>query len=82
MNLRAKIDVLIIIGFLIETITGIGLYFSASGKLAKLGAKSLFGMNKFFMTSIHTYVGFILVVLIIIHLLLGWKQFNAFLKSK
>ena len=62
---RGIVSLIPIVIFVIETITGIGLYLAPAGGIAKKT-----GM----MENLHTYAGFAMVAIIIIHLLLNYKM--------
>ncbi len=62
---RGIVSLLLVVIFIIETITGIGLYLAPSGRITRET-----GM----METLHTYAGFAMVAIIIIHLLLNYKM--------
>ncbi len=78
---RAITSTLLIITFIIVTITGIGLYKSLQGWLAKTTNWTFLGMDKEKLETLHTNTGFFMAALIIIHLALNYKMYLAELKT-
>ena len=77
MKIRAIVSTLLIIIFLIVSLTGIGLYLSPNGKIARETGWNLFGFSKFKLENLHTVMGFAMVALILIHLGLNYKLYFA-----
>ncbi|MEA3344116.1 MAG: DUF4405 domain-containing protein [Patescibacteria group bacterium] len=74
-KIRAILSSLLLITFVVVFFTGIGLYSSPSGKIAKEVNWDFFGFDKWQLENIHTLFGFIVSVLIIIHLFINYKLF-------
>jgi len=72
---RAILSSLILIIFIIVLFTGIGLYFSPSGRIAKEISWNFLGFGKWQLENLHTLSGFIMSVLVIIHLFINSKMF-------
>jgi len=63
-RIKAILSLLLLIIFIIVLFTGIGLYFSPSGRIAKEISWNFLGFD-----------GFIMSALVIIHLLINYKMF-------
>jgi len=72
-KIRAILSLLLIITFVIVTFTGIGLYLSPSGRIARETSWGLFGLGRWQLENMHTILGFIMSALIIIHLAVNYK---------
>jgi hypothetical protein len=70
-KIRAIISSLLLVTFIIVLFTGIGLYFSPSGRIAKEINWNFLGFTKWQLENLHTVSGFIMSALIIIHLLIN-----------
>ena len=79
-SMKVIISSLLILCLIIVTITGIGLYLAPSGRFATETNWSFIGINKIKLEKIHTMLGFIMSILIIIHLFLNYKLFLAELR--
>jgi len=79
-KIRAILSSLLLITFIIVLFTGIGLYFSPSGKIAKEISWTFLGFNKWQLENLHTRSGFFMSALIIIHLFINYKMFLGELK--
>ena len=80
MGLRSKVIVtisLIVFGAF-QAISGIVLYFSPKGRWS--GEHLILGLPKHTWSEYHTYVGFLLIALVLIHLTLNWRWFMGELK--
>ncbi len=71
---RAIISLLLFITFIIVLFTGIGLYVAPPGWFVKTNGWSFFGFSKDFLETVHTYVGFVMSGLIVIHIFLNFKM--------
>ncbi len=80
-KIRAILSSLLLITFIIVLFTGIGLYFSPSGKAAREINWSFLGFDKWQLENLHTLSGFIMSALIIIHLLINYKLFLNEIKT-
>jgi len=81
-NMRAMVSFLITISFIIVLITGIGLYVSPSGRIAREAHWNLIGINKWRIESLHDVFGYFLAFLVILHLYFNWKIFLSYLRKK
>jgi len=78
---RGTIDLLLMILFGVLAVTGIGLYLAPSGRIAEAIHWTFMGMDKDTLTLVHTYIGFVTIGLIIIHLIIGFNSMWVMLKS-
>ncbi len=74
-KLRGITSLLLMTSFIIESITGIGLYLAPSGRIANTTNWTFIGINKFKLENLHTIWGFIMIGLITLHLILNYKLF-------
>ena len=79
--LRGVVDLLLLIVFVGIAVTGIGLYLAPSGRIAESIGWTFLGMNKEALTNVHTYLGFIMIGLVGVHLAVGFKSMLVMLKS-
>ncbi len=80
MGLGSKVIVtvsLIVLG-IFQAISGIVLYFAPKGRWSS--EHVILGLTKHTWSEYHTYVGFLLIGLAIIHLYLNWRWFMGELK--
>ncbi|NPA22560.1 MAG: DUF4405 domain-containing protein [Candidatus Micrarchaeota archaeon] len=67
---RYVVATLLILLFVVVSVSGIILYILPSGP------GDFFGIDKDFITNMHTYAGFVMVVLIAYHLYLNWPMYK------
>ncbi|WP_297065098.1 translation initiation factor IF-2 N-terminal domain-containing protein [Thermococcus sp.] len=79
--LRGVVDLLLLIVFVGMAVTGIGLYLAPSGRIADSIGWTFFGMDKDTLTNVHTYLGFIMIGLVGVHLAVGFRSMLVMLKS-
>ncbi|NJE55125.1 translation initiation factor IF-2 N-terminal domain-containing protein [Thermococcus sp. 21S9] len=79
--LRGVVDLLLLIVFVAIAITGIGLYLAPSGRIADSIGWTFLGMDKDTLTNVHTYLGFVMIGLVAVHLAVGFKSMWVMLKS-
>lgn len=80
-NLRAIIDLLLMMGFAVILFTGIGLYMSPSGKVARETGWMWFGMDKEMLEDVHTYFGFSMVLIGAVHIALNYRVMYFLLRN-
>ncbi len=78
---RSIIDLLLTVTFVVLAITGIGLYLAPSGRIANSLNWTFLGLDKETLTLIHTYFGFIMIGLVAVHLIIGFRSMLVMLKS-
>jgi len=74
-KVRVILSSLLLITFIVVLFTGIGLYFSPSGMIAKEVSWNFLGLDKWQLENLHTVFGFAMAVLVITHLLVNYKMF-------
>ncbi|WP_297465184.1 translation initiation factor IF-2 N-terminal domain-containing protein [Thermococcus sp.] len=79
--LRGVVDLLLLIVFVGIAVTGIGLYLAPSGRIAESIGWTFLGMDKEALTNVHTYLGFIMIGLVGVHLVVGFRSMLVMLKS-
>jgi hypothetical protein len=79
--IKTAVDVLLVFGLMAMVVTGMGLYFAPSGKIAKATNWTWLGLDKHTLGEVHTYFGFSMVIIGLIHLTLNWKPLASLLKS-
>ncbi|AFK21700.1 DUF4405 domain-containing protein [Pyrococcus sp. ST04] len=79
--LRGLIDLLLTITFIIIAISGIALYLAPSGRIAETINWTFLGLTKETWENVHTYIGFVMIGLVALHLLIGFKSMITMLKS-
>ncbi len=80
-NLRAIIDLLLVVGFAVILLTGIGLYMAPSGKVARETGWVWLGMDKEILEDVHTYFGFSMVLIGTLHIALNYKAMYFLLRN-
>ncbi len=80
-KIRAILSSSLLITFIVTLFTGLGLYLSPSGRIAREINWSFLGFDKLQLENIHTLFGFIMSGLIIIHLFINYKIFLSEIKS-
>ncbi len=80
-KIRAILSSLLIIVFIVVVFTGIGLYLSPSGRIAKEMSWTFLGFDKWQLENLHTLSGFLMFGMIIIHLLINHKMFLGEIKA-
>ena len=81
-NWRAWTTFVVIVSFIVDTISGIILYISPPGRVANWTNWSIWGLDKGDWEAIHTIFGYILLIIVGIHLFYNWKMFMSFIWSK
>jgi len=80
LKVKAIISSLLLLIFIIVTITGVGLWLAADLTPAELKDWTFLGMHRKQLATMHTRFGFAMVGLIIIHLFSNWRMFMTELK--
>ena len=81
-NWRGWTTFVTIISFIVDTISGIILYIAPHGRVANWTNWEIWGLNKDEWAAIHTIFGYILLIIVGIHLYYNWKVFMNFIWSK
>ncbi|WP_297127003.1 DUF4405 domain-containing protein [Thermococcus sp.] len=78
---RGIVDLILTIVFVLVAVSGIALYLAPSGKVAELLGWTFLGVTRATWEAVHTYLGFIMIGLVAIHLILGFNSMIVMLKS-
>ncbi|NJE47254.1 DUF4405 domain-containing protein [Thermococcus sp. GR7] len=78
--LRGIIDLALTIVFAIIALSGIALYLAPSGRIANTVGWTFLGLDKDTWTNIHTYLGFVMIGLVAVHLIIGFKSMITMLR--
>lgn len=81
-NWRGWTTFVVTISFIVDTVSGIILYIAPPGRIANWTNWSVWGLNKEAWGAIHTIFGYILLIIVAIHLYFNWKIFLNFIWSK
>lgn len=81
-NWRGLATFLLILGMLVEIISGVILYITPPGRFANWNNWTLWGLNKGEWVAIHTIFGYLLLLIIIMHLYFNWRVIVHFFWSK
>ena len=74
-KVRAIVSSSLIISFIIESLTGIGLHLAPSGRIVNETNWHFLMWSKKQLEMLHTVVGFIMLALVIIHFIINYKMF-------
>ncbi|UCG65488.1 MAG: DUF4405 domain-containing protein [Deltaproteobacteria bacterium] len=81
-NWRGWTTFVVTISFVVDTISGIILYVSPPGRIANWTNWTIWGLNKEEWGAIHTLFGYLLLIIVGVHLYYNWKIFMNFIWSK
>ena len=70
------------ISFIVDTLSGIILYIAPPGRVANWSNWKIWGLSKGEWGAIHTIFGYVLLIIVGIHLYYNWKMFWNFVWSK
>jgi len=70
------------ISFVVDTISGIILYIAPPGRIANWTNWRIWGLDKEDWGAIHTIFGYVLLIIVALHLYYNWKVFTNFIWSK
>ncbi len=81
-NWRGWTTFVVIISFIVDTVSGIILYIAPPGRIANWTLWTVWGLSKEAWAAIHTIFGYVLLIIVAIHLYYNWKIFLNFIWSK
>ena len=81
-NWKGWTTFVVTISFVVDTISGIILYVAPPGRIANWTNWTIWGLNKEEWGAIHTIFGYLLLIIVGIHLYYNWKIFMNFIWSK
>ncbi|MBW2064051.1 MAG: DUF4405 domain-containing protein [Deltaproteobacteria bacterium] len=70
------------ISFIVDTLSGIILYIAPAGRIANWTNWNIWGLNKGEWGAVHTIFGYVLLIIVGIHLYYNWRMFWNFIWSK
>jgi hypothetical protein len=79
---RAMTTFLVTISFIVDTLSGIILYFAPPGRIAHWTDWTFWGLDKEEWVAIHTIFGYLLLIIVGLHLYYNWKTFMNFIWDK
>ena len=81
-NWRGWTTFVVIISFIVDTVSGIILYIAPPGRIANWTNWEIWGLSKEAWGAIHTIFGYVLLIIVAIHLYYNWKIFLNYIWSK
>jgi hypothetical protein len=81
-NWRGWTTFVVTISFIVDTVSGIILYIAPPGRIANWTNWTVWGLDKEAWGAIHTIFGYVLLIIVAIHLYYNWKVFLSFIWSK
>ena len=78
-NWRGWTTFVVTVSFIVDTVSGIILYIAPPGRIANWTNWKVWGLSKDEWSAIHTIFGYILLIIIGIHLYYNWKIFWSFI---
>ena len=79
---RGVTTFLLVLGLLVETVSGIILYITPRGRFARWNDWTLLGLDKWDWAAVHTIFGILLLVIIGAHIYFNWRVIFHFVWSK
>jgi hypothetical protein len=79
---RGMFTFLVVLALLVDAVSGVILYITPPGRIARWGNWTLWGLDKFDWQAIHTVFSFLLLLVVIGHLYFNWRVLVHFLWSK
>ena len=70
------------LSFIVDTISGIILYIAPPGRVAHWTNWTIWGLDKEQWVAVHTIFGYLLLIIVVIHLYFNWNMFRNFIWSK
>ena len=80
LQLRAIVSLALVVMTIVEAFTGIGLYLAPSGRIARTTNWTFLGFPLFKLEMLHTYFGFAMTALIVVHFILNAGLFKNEIK--
>ncbi len=81
-NWRGWTTFVTVVSFIVDTLSGIILYISPPGRIANWTNWNIWGLTKEEWGAIHTIFGYVLLIIVGIHLYNNWKMFWHYIWSK
>jgi len=81
-NLRGFTTFVVTISFLIVVVSGIVLYLTPTGRMARWTGWTLLGMDKWQWAAVHINTSLLLLILSAVHLYFNWRVFLRYFRTK
>ena len=81
-NWRGWTTFVVTISFVVDTVSGIILYIAPPGRIANWTNWTVWGLSKEAWVAIHTIFGYVLLIIVALHLYYNWNIFLHFIWSK
>lgn len=79
--LRGTVDLILAVVFILIAVSGIALYQAPPGRIADAIGWTFLGVTKDTWETVHTYLGFVMIGLVAIHLIIGFNSMVVMLRS-
>jgi len=79
--LKPTLDLLLLVDFIIEGVSGIALYLAPNGRIARETSWTFLGLNKDAWEGLHIYFGFAMIALVALHIAVNFRPMVAMIKS-
>lgn len=81
-KIRAFTAMMMLWSFILETISGIVLYFVPPGRVANWTNWKLWGLTKQGWGAVHTILGYVFLIFALLHIYFNWKPILSYIKQK
>jgi len=81
-KIRAFTAMMMLWSFVLESITGIVLYFVPPGRVANWTNWKLWGLTKHDWGAVHTILGYVFLIFALLHIYFNWKPILSYIKRK
>lgn len=79
--LKPMLDLLLLVDFAFEGISGIALYLAPSGRIVRESGWTFLGLGKDAWESLHLYFGFAMIALVALHLAVNFSPMVCMIKN-
>jgi len=81
-KIRAFTAMMMLWSFVLETISGVVLYFVPPGRVANWTDWKLWGLTKHGWAAVHTILGYVFLIFALLHIYFNWKPILSYIKRK
>ncbi len=81
-KIRAFTAMMMLWSFVLESISGIVLYFVPPGRVANWTNWKLWGLTKHDWAAVHTILGYVFLIFALLHIYFNWKPILSYIKRK
>lgn len=82
LNWRGWTTFVVTISFIVDTLSGIILYIAPAGRIANWTNWKVWGLDKEAWGAVHTIFGYVLLIIVGVHLYYNWRMFLNFIWNK